>query len=66
MYLRAITLVQFYENIYLSKGEMMKNLEKVLLNMSAFNEDAKFEYESVIAVPSTDKNGRQFDKTLIG
>ncbi|MCL2378970.1 MAG: hypothetical protein FWC77_07575 [Defluviitaleaceae bacterium] len=30
------------------------------------NEDARFEYESVIGVPSTNMNGRQFDRTLIG
>ena len=30
------------------------------------NEDARFEYESVIGVPSTNLNGRQFDRTLIG
>ena len=27
--------------------------------------DTKFENDSVIGVPSTDKNGKQFDKTLI-
>lgn len=29
-------------------------------------DNPKFENESVIGVPSTDKNGKQFDKTLIG
>jgi len=30
------------------------------------NEDEKFENESVICVPSTDADGKQFEKTLIG